>query len=197
MFIQFIHGACTRPDEADALLDEWRRNLAPGARGWLGGTYGFTDDGQLVAVVRFESREAAMASSRRPEQMAWAERFDALMDGPTTFHDCDDVTLILDGGSDSAGFVQVISGQVDDPDRLKAMVADTAILHEMRPDILGGTLAIAPDGFFVETIAFSSEAAAREAERSVEPPAEVRRELDHAMHGATFRDLHHPRFESA
>lgn len=193
MFIQIIQGACTRQDEVHALLDEWRSDLSPGATGWLGGTYGFTDDGQLMAVVRFESREAAMASSNRPEQGAWAERLNALMDGPLEFHDCDDVTLLMDGGSDQAGFVQVIRGRVDDPDRLKAMLADTTSLHEMRPDILGGTLAIEPDGTFTETVAFTSEEAARAGEQ-VEPPEDVRKELEYVMKDARFYDLRNPWF---
>lgn len=196
MFIQMMQGPCSRQDEVRAVLDEWRRELSPGADGWLGGTYGFTDDGQLMAVVRFESREAAQVNSDRPEQGEWARRFTALMDGPLEFHDCDDVTLMMDGGSDDAGFVQVIRGRVEDPSRLKAMLADTTTLHEMRPDILGGTLAFEPDGSFIETIAFTSEEAAREGEQ-VEPPPEVRRELQHAMQGATFYDLRHPWFESA
>jgi hypothetical protein len=37
------------------------------------------------------------------------------LDGPVSFHDCGDVTSFLDGGSDEAGFVQVISGHLDDP----------------------------------------------------------------------------------
>lgn len=196
MFIQMIQGPCTKQDEAHQLLDEWRRDLAPGATGWLGGTYGFTDDGLLVGVVRFESREAAMANSDRPEQGEWAARMAEVMDGPMEYHDCDDVTLLFDGGSDDAGFVQIIRGRVDDPSRLKAMLADTTTLHEMRPEILGGTLAIEADGSFVETVAFTSEAEARKGEQ-VEPPAEVRRELDYAMKDATFYDLHRPWFESA
>ena len=196
MFIQMIQGPCTRQDEAHQLLDEWRRDLAPSATGWLGGTYGFTDDGQLIGVVRFESREAAMANSDRPEQGEWAAKMAEVMDGPMEFHDCDDVTLLFDGGSDDAGFVQIIRGRVDDPSRLKAMMADTTQLHEMRPEILGGTLAIEADGSFVETVAFTSEADARKGEQ-IEPPADVRRELDYAMKGATFYDLHHPWFESA
>ncbi|GGU20033.1 hypothetical protein [Nocardioides albus] len=196
MFIQMIQGPCTRQDDAHQLLDEWRRDLAPSATGWLGGTYGFTDDGQLIGVVRFESREAAMANSDRPEQGEWAAKMAEVMDGPMEFHDCDDVTMLLDGGSDDAGFVQIIRGRVDDPSRLKAMMADTTQMHEARPDILGGTLAIEEDGSFVETIAFTSEADARKGEQ-VEPPADVRRELDYAMKGATFYDLHRPWFESA
>jgi len=197
MFIQMIQGPCTRQDEAHQLLDEWRRDLAPGATGWLGGTYGFTDDGQLIGVVRFESRESAMANSDRPEQGEWAAKMAEIMDGPMEFHDCDDVTLLFDGGSDDAGFVQIIRGRVDDPSRLKAMMTDdTTQLHEMRPEILGGTLAIEEDGSFIETVAFTSEAEARKGEQ-LEPPEDVRRELDYAMKGATFYDLHHPWFESA
>jgi len=197
MFIQMIQGPCTKQDEAHQLLDEWRRDLAPGATGWLGGTYGFTDDGQLIGVVRFESREAAMANSDRPEQGEWAAKMAEVMDGPMEFHDCDDVTLLFDGGSDDAGFVQIIRGRVDDTSRLKTMMTtDTTQLHEMRPEILGGTLAIEADGSFVETIAFTSEAEARKGEQ-IEPPEDVRRELDYAMQGATYYDLHRPWFESA
>jgi hypothetical protein len=196
VFIQVIQGKCTRQDELRAMAESWRRDLGGGAVGWLGGTYGFTDDDHFIGIVRFESREAAMANSRRPEQSAWAERMMGLMDGPVEFHDCDDVTLILDGGSDDAGFVQVIRGKVEDPGRIKAMLADTTMLHEMRPDIIGGTLAMEPDGTFTETIAFRDEDSARAGEQ-VEPPAEMRAELESMMAGATFYDLHHPWFESA
>lgn len=196
MFIQIIQGTCTRQGEAHRLLDEWRRDLSPGATGWLGGTYGFTDDDQMIGVVRFDSRESAMANSERAEQGEWAGRLNALMDGPMEFHDCDDVTLLMDGGSDAAGFVQIIRGKVDDPSRLKAMLADTTSLHEMRPEILGGTLALEPDGTFTETVAFSSEEAARRGEM-LETPPEVGRELAYAMQGATFYDLHKPWFETA
>ena len=199
MFIQIIQGRCTRQDELRALAEGWREELGPGATGWLGGTYGFTDDDMFVGVVRFESREAATANSERPEQGEWAERMMALMDGPVEFHDCDDVTLMMDGGSDSAGFVQVIRGKVADPDRLKALMTDTDMLHEMRPDIIGASLAFEDDGTFTETIAFTDEAAAREGERRESPdmPAEVRETLDMAMQGATFYDLHHPWFATS
>jgi hypothetical protein len=195
MFIQIVQGPCTRQDELHALADEWRRDIGPGATGWLGGTYGFTDDDMFVGVVRFESREAAMANSDRAEQGAWAERMMAIMAGPMEFHDCEDVTLFLDGGSDQAGFVQIIRGKVDDPQRLKAMLADTDSLHEMRPDIIGGTLAIEADGTFTECVAFTSEEAARAGEQ-VEPPEEMRHEMESVMAGAKFYDLRHPWFET-
>ena len=195
MFIQIIQGKCTRQDELRAMAERWVAEVGPGASGWLGGTYGFTDDDKFIGVVRFESKEAAMANSNRPEQTAWAEQMMALMDGPVEFHDCDDVTLMMDGGSDKAGFVQVIRGKVSDPARLKSMMADTTLLHEMRPEILGATLAIEPDGTFTETVAFTDEQSARRGEQ-VQPPAEVMADLDYAMKDATFYDLHHPWFNS-
>jgi hypothetical protein len=196
VFIQIIQGRCTRQEELHQMLDRWRAELGAGAEGWLGGTYGFTDDDQFVAVVRFESKELAMANSERPEQSAWAEGMMALFDGPVEFHDCDDVTLLFDGGSDDAGFVQVIRGKVDQPDRLRAMMtADPTEMKRMRPDIIGATLAIEPDGTFTETVAFTDEASARSGETQ-EPPADVRAELEYAMQGATFYDLHHPWFNS-
>lgn len=200
MFIQVIQGKCTRQDELRALADTWRGELGPGAAGWLGGTYGFTDDGMFVGVVRFESREAAMANSARPEQGTWAERMMALMDGPVEFHDCDDVTVFLGGGSDEARFVQVIRGKVQDATAIKAMLADTTQLHEMRPEILGGTLAFEPDGTFTETVAFTDEASARKGEQ-LEPPADipeaVLKAMQEVMSNAVFYDLRAPWFESA
>ena len=195
MFIQIIQGKCSRQDELHRLADAWRTEVG-NAPGWLGGTYGFTDDDEFIGVVRFESREAAMANSQRPEQGRWAEKMMALMDGPVEYHDCDDVTLMLGGGSDDAGFVQVIRGKVEDPTRLKAMMGETDMLHEMRPEILGATLAIEPDGTFTETVAFTDEDAARRGEQ-IAPPEEVQRDLAEAMAGARFYDLHHPWFESA
>ena len=69
------------------------------------------------------------------------------------------------------------------------------MLHEMRPEIIGGTLAIEPDGTFTETVAFTDEVE-RPIRREQEPPPEVRAELEYAMQGAGFYDLRHPWFES-
>ena len=195
MFIQIIQGKCTRQDECREMGERWRRELGPGAEGWLGGTYGFTDDDQFMAIVRFDSRESAARNSQRPEQGAWWREMEPLFEGPVEFHDCDDVTLMLDGGSDDAGFVQVIRGKVDDAATMKKMMTDTEQLHEMRPDIIGGTLAIEEDGTFIETIAFTDEASARAGEQ-IEMPEDVRRAMESAMHDVSYADLHHPWFAS-
>jgi len=195
MFIQIIQGKCTRQDECRAMGERWLRDVAPAADGWLGGTYGFTDDDDFVAVVRFESREAAEANAARPEQDAWWREMASLFDGPVEFHDCDDVTLMMDGGSDDAGFVQIMRGKVDDAAALKRMTTDTEQLHQMRPDIIGGTLAIEADGTFTETVAFTDEASARAGE-ATEMPDDVRAAMESAMHDVRYTDLHQPWFTS-
>jgi hypothetical protein len=195
VFIQVIKGKCTRQDELRAMSGSWKDELGPGATGWLGGTFGFTDDDQFVAVVRFASREDAMANSARPEQGAWAERLAATLDGPPEFSDYDDVTEFLDGGSDSAGFVQVIQGKVNDRSVVDQLMAGTDELKKMRPEIIGGTFAVADDGSFTQTVAFTDEESARKGE-AIEPPPEVREQLGSMMAGATFLDLRDPWFES-
>jgi hypothetical protein len=201
MFIQIIQGKCSRPDEMRALTERWVTELAPGATGWLGGTFGFTDDGDAIAVVRFESREAAEANSKRPEQGAWWAEMEQLYDGPVEFHDCNRVVLMMDGGSDQAGFVQVLRGKLDDPDALESGMHDMeTMLHEARPEILGSTFAIEDDGTFIETVAFTDEAAAREGESQAMPTSgpvhDMMMSFDRMMHDVTYLDLHQPWFAS-
>jgi hypothetical protein len=199
MFIQVIQGQCRDADRLHQLSDEWRDQIGPEAEGWLGGTYGVTDDGQFVAVVRFESREAAMKNSTRPEQGEWWQRMSENFDGEVTFHDCDDVTMFLGGGSDDAGFVQVIQGRLTDPERFRKFMAQPMdLLREARPELLGGTVAIEPDGTFTQTIAFTTEAAAREGEAK-EMSEEMRQATEEEFSGmedVTYLDLHHPWFAS-
>ncbi len=199
MFMQIIQGRVRDPEAARATIDRWRRDVEPGSIGWLGGTYGVTDDGTFVAAVRFESREAARRNSERPEQAAWWEEMASHFTGEVTFHDCDDVQLLLRGGSDDAGFVQVIQGQLRDRERaLELANESTQLITKYRPDILGATIAIDENGFCTETVAFTSEAAAREGEKKELPP-EVSRMVEEEMSlldDVTFLDLHEPWFAS-
>lgn len=197
MFIQIIQGRCRDANALHQRLDMWRDELGPQAEGWLGGTYGLTDDNDFVGVVRFESREAAARNSAKPEQDAWWRETAQCFEGEVTFHDCDGAMLFLGGGSDEAGFVQVIQGRVSDPERFRNFMAQPMdMLHEQRPDIIGGTLAIDEDGFFTETVAFTSEVEARAGEKK-EMPEEVRQQYEEQMsqvEDLKYLDLHRPWF---
>jgi hypothetical protein len=199
VFIQIMQGKCTNEERMHQLSDEWRETMGPTAEGWLGGTYGVTDDGEFLGIVRFESKEAAARNSARPEQDAWWQKMQECFEGDVTFHDCDDVMLMLDGGSDEAGFVQVMQGRATDPEKFHRFNEQPMdALHEQRPDIIGGTIAMQPDGWFTETIFFRSEEAAREGERK-EMPEDMRKMWEEEMslmQDLTYKDLHHPWFAS-
>jgi hypothetical protein len=198
MFIQTIQGRVAGDiSELKEALDHWQRDLGPTATGWLGSTAGVTDDGTFICLARFESPEAARRNSERPEQHQWWMETSKLFGGEVHFHDCTETDLFLGGGSDDAGFVQVIQGRIRDLPGLRAYLAaqDEAVMREFRPDLIGTVLAVQPDGGFSEAAFFTSEAAAREGERK-EPPPEMRDEMQKMMtfyEGEwTYLDLREP-----
>ncbi len=127
--------------------------------------------------------------------MWWAGAHELFEHG-CDIHESEDVSMMLDGGSDDAGFVQVMCGTVNDADRFRHLMTDTemtSMLHQARPEIIGATLAMEPDGSFTETIAFTDESAARQGEQT-EMPADVGAELAAAMGEVEYLDLHRPWF---
>jgi hypothetical protein len=182
MFAQVIQGRTSDAEGLRAATDRWARELAPGSIGWLGSTGGVTDDGRFVAVVRFESADAAARNSQRPEQSAWWEETQRLFDGEVTFRDSEDVTVDLQGDPDRAGFVQVMQGRVTDAARAKALMAEmnTDAMSAMRPDVLGSVSIGHEDGGWTQVIYFTSEAEAREGEKK-EPPPELQATMDEMM----------------
>jgi hypothetical protein len=196
MFVQVIQGHVSDAAQVRAQLDRWVAELAPGATGWLGSTSGVTDDGQAVALARFESEEAARQNSDRPEQTAWWEEMAALFTDEPVFQDSTSVEVDTPGDPSQAGFVQVMQGRTSDPDRSRELMAnDSTDWRAFRPDILG-TVSVGHDGgAWTMAIYFTSEEAAREGEQK-EPPAEMRemmKELEALSIGEpAFFDLKDP-----
>jgi len=179
MFVQVIQG---RAKDAAGLRKQWERwdqELKPTAEGYLGGTAGVTADGEFIALARFENQEVARANSDSAEQSAWWEETSQYLESPM-FHDCTLVDLTNGGGSDDAGFVQIIQGKVTDVD--KARELDKAMqseMKEMRPDVIGGIVAWHPEnGRFTNAIYFTSEAEARAKEKESSSSPEFQRFMD-------------------
>jgi hypothetical protein len=140
------------------------------ALGWIGTTASISEAGEFIAVVRFESEAAARLNSDRPEQGEWWAETARHFEGDAIFHDCADVDILLDGGSDDAGFVQIAQGHAKDVARVRALNAHLETWRRAhRPDVIGGTVAWHGDGGFTETVYFTSEAEAREGERKPRP----------------------------
>src|SRR5690349_19935244 len=87
MFVQVIRGETTDQQQLHAALDTWAEQLAGGAMGWLGSTAGITEDGRFVALVRFDSEDAARRNSDRPEQHQWWMETSKLFGGDVSFRD--------------------------------------------------------------------------------------------------------------
>ena len=200
MFVQVIQGQVSDASELRAAMDRWMRDLAPGAAGWLGSTAGVSDDGWSVALVRFESEEAARRNSDRPEQDAWWAETSKLFSGDVTFQESSAVAVDMRGDPDQAGFVQVMQGRVKDAARAKELMeADTTDWQAFRPEILGNLWMAHEGGGWTMAIYFTSEQAAREGEKQ-EPPAELAAMMDElnslAEGEPTFIDLKEPWLES-
>ena len=198
MFVQVIKG---RTRDAAALRRQgeiWVEQVRPGAVGFLGCTTGVSDDGTLISLARFESAEAAAANSARPEQTAWWEQTAKLLDGEATFLESSDVSLLFDGGSDAAGFVQIMEGRVANRAKAEAFETDEVLaeLRAARPDLLGGIRVWFDGDAFVEAAYFTSEADARRGESSADfsgPQADYA-----ALYGeTTYVDLKDPQLIGA
>jgi hypothetical protein len=195
MFIQVIQGHVTDRTGVYDAFESWVRQLAPGAEGWLGTTAGVTDDDELIALVRFESEDAAQRNSHRPEQHQWWMDTSKLFAGDATFHDSTEIDTMLEGGSDEAGFVQVIQGRTSDPARLRELNRRSEEpLRQHRPDIIGGTIALHDTDRVTEAVYFTSEPEAREGERKAMPPEveAVYREEQEQLRDQRYLDLNEP-----
>ena len=200
MFVQVIEGKVRDADLLARQSERWIREIKPGVKGYLGSTTGVTPDGHAITIARFESQQAAAKNSESAQQSAWWNETAKAYDGDPTFRESTEVDTLFGGGSNDAGFVQVIQGRLSDPERFRHMMEgpmDT--LHEARPDIIGGTIAVDADGFFTQTMAFRTEDAAREGEQK-SPPPETQAEMDEMMalmSDVSYHDLHHPWFATA
>lgn len=194
MFVQVIEGRVGDGEGLQRQLDRWLEELAPGAVGWLGTTGGLSEDGTLVLVARFDSEEAATANGGRPEQGAWWEQTKVHFDGEVTFLNCPEVDTFGAGGSDEAGFVQVLQGRAD-RDRLRAAMAGVEeAFRRARPDVLGGIIAWPGDGTFTQVVYFTSEAEARRGEQAEPSPddAEAIAQVVSLMQADRYVDLREP-----
>jgi hypothetical protein len=163
MFVQFIEGSVADTEGFRRQLERWQETCAQGAHGWLGTTAGVSADGTAFLCARFDSVDAARRNSDRPEQSGWWAETEKHFDGPASFADCDEVELMRDGGSDDAGFVQVIRGRVNDLEAARALFSED-MPDDVRPDVLGGLTGTSPDGSYTSVVYFTSEAEARAAE---------------------------------
>ena len=195
MFVQMIEGQVADADRLHQKMDEWMQKLRPGAPGYMGSTAGVTDDGRAICLARFESAAAAKANSDRPEQGDWWAETESCFDGEVSFTDSEDVEPFLGGGSNEAGFVQIMKSHDVNREQVHAMDREfEAFSKSVRPDLLGGTRVWTGPDTCVEVAYFTSEAEARVGEKKEMPPefADRAAEFEAMMKNTEFIDLRQP-----
>ena len=195
MFVQVIEGKVADAERLRQQLDRWNEELRPGAAGFLGTTGGVSDDGRAVFLARFDSAAEAKANSDRPEQGQWWADTASCFDGEVTFTDSEDVETYLAGGSDDAGFVQVMKSSGVDRDKVHEMDRQfEKVAAQWRPDLIGGTRVWTGPDRCIDVAYFTGETAAREGEQKAPPPelADQSAEFEAMMANTEFLDLRQP-----
>ena len=161
MFVQIIEGKARDAEGLKRQGDRWAEEVGPGAVGFLGVTSGVTADGRAITIARFESEEAAKANAARPEQSAWWSEMAKYYDGEPTFTESSDVEQFLAGGSNDAGFVQIMKSRGVDRARMAKLDKAFEKFASLRPDLIGGTRVWTGPDSLLEANYFTSEAEAQ------------------------------------
>jgi hypothetical protein len=201
MFVQVIQGQVANAEGLQSQMDEWIEKLSPGAVGWLGSTSGITADGRAILLARFESAEAAQANSDRPEQGTWWSATAKCFNAEPEFHESGDIEFLADGGSDDAGFVQVMQGASTNRAGLRALEREfEPALREVHTGLIGSMRCWYGNDEYTEAIYFSDEATARAGEKAMGEHPDFAAQMDKFQEltsADTFFDLVSPRLATA
>lgn len=201
MWVQVIQGKAKDAAGLRKQLDKWNEEVRPKSIGFIGATAGVTDDGTFINVARFESEELAMQNNDLPEQAAWANEMAQYLEGEPTFRNCKEVDQMRNGGSNDAGFVQIMQSGMKDFERGRELgrQMSESMPADMRPEFIGGIAAW--DGeVLTQSAYFTSEAEAREGEKqdwdemARKDPEGAKRwqEMSELMGDITYYDLRDP-----
>ena len=193
MFVQVFQAKIRDADLWARQVEKWRTEIQPKTTGFLGFTSGISADGYMITVVRFKSQETAQIDNDLPEQGAWFEETSKAFDGEVTFHDCREVDVLLDGGSNDAGFVQVMQGRAKDQEQMRTQEKEMqSELHKVRPDLIGGITAWHGDGDFTQVAYFTSEQETRQNEQAMAQSPVYEQFMSLIDGDLTFYDLTKP-----
>jgi len=170
MFGQVIQGHTSDPTGVRQAMERWVGNVSPGAVGLVGGTAGATQDGEFIAVLQFDTEEAALVHTDRRKQDRGFVDLCAALDGEVTVRDGVRTEVFLAGDVRQADFVQVVQGRVSDLDRARECLhALQEVLKVHLPALLGSVTVEHGAGRFTRVLHFSTEDEARAGERQMPP----------------------------
>jgi len=196
MFIQVFQAQLRDAELWSRRVEIWRREIRPKTTGFLGFTSGVTADSYMITLARFRSDDAAKVDNDLPEQGSWFEETSKAFESEATFHDCHQVDSLLDGGSDGAGFVQIMQGRARNQKQMRRQLIEMqSDLRRARPDLIGAIVAWHGDGGFTQAAYFNSESEARKNEKAMADGARSEQFGSLIDGDLTFYDLRNPDFE--
>jgi len=92
-FAQLIEWKTSRIDEIQKLNDEWRDRFPTAGPTRVVVCADRENEGSYLTFVEFASYEEAMQNNDDPATAEFAERMQALSDGPPTFHNLDIINV--------------------------------------------------------------------------------------------------------
>jgi hypothetical protein len=157
MLIQVL-GALVADREAVRERAHQAATAAPGLQ-WLTG--GLTDDGQFIAVARFQEGSPG----------AWWADLEACLAEPLVVRDSSDIEVILGDRTPDAGFLEVIEGHTSDRARFMHLQRELEYAFSAeRPDFLGSLILWWSDGAWMELASFTSADDVRAGDAAPLPP---------------------------
>lgn len=76
-----------KEQEVVQIMEEWNREHRPKIRGPVAGCLFKLDNGGMMGVAVFDSKENYVANAENPEQDRWYRRFRELLEADPTWHD--------------------------------------------------------------------------------------------------------------
>lgn len=203
MFVEIFEGHVRDAAGLRTQIDRWAKILPSGALGWLGATGGIADDGTAILVARFASEVAIVDYLKEKEldddKFPWGSDIHPHIWSQVTIRYSAVVDTFGKGGTDNAGFVQVIQGRGNRDNMVAEQAALDEFLARTQPDVHGGIVAWHEDGAFTQVVYFASEAEARDNEQ-VDLPTEGAERFGKVLADLEMEryiDLRHPWLYSA
>ena len=172
MFVEVVEG---RAVDAPATREEWRliqADLESVAAGWLGVTAGATQSGQFVALLGFETEEAARITMDRGTERGLWDRLGRLVEG-LTFHECPNVRAFFTADARDLESVELARGAVRDIARIAALFETGTRIRRFDPSVVGGLSCWDAAGFAVNVLYRKARATPAIAEGVQEPTSSL------------------------
>lgn len=193
MFVSVIEGNVL----AKALLrNAWEQlqTALSADDGWIRSAAGVDGSGRFIGLTYLSSAEAWSELVKRADVRLWLDNVQAHLDSPTS-SESPQASVLIDPGHEPARFMQFIKARTSDVERFTAVNDAFQIeVRSHRPDVVGSLITWLEGDRFIETVLFSSEQDARDAE-SREFPGGIEGlfgELMQLMQDIDYRDVRDP-----